>query len=156
MIILKEMTNEDIRIIKKWPTYPPDIAELDYALRDGGWLDYDFYKAFSAYEDNKIIGFTILWKEVESLTVAIALHADEIGKGLGYEVLCKTLQKCFSEYECERVYLDVRKKNLRAKRLYDKVGFKVINEHVMEANGALVPFIKMVIDKDIFLNLNGM
>lgn len=154
MIILKEMTNEHIQIIKKWPKYPPDFAELDYALRDGGWLDFDFYRAFSAIEDNKIIGFTILWKEVESITIAIALHGHEIGKGLGYVVLYKTLQKCFSEYECEKVFLDVRKNNLQAKRLYDKVGFKVVSEHVMEVNGVMVPFFKMFIEKDIFLNLD--
>lgn len=154
MIILKEMTNEHIQLIKKWSEYPPEFKELDYALRDGGWLDSNFYRAFSAIEEDIVIGFTTLWKEDENISVAIALHCDKIGKGLGHIVLCETLQICFSKYGCKNVYLDVRKSNIRAKRLYEKIGFRVVNEHVMEVNAQQVPFYKMVIEKDAFLNFN--
>lgn len=155
MIILREMTNEHVRIIKKWPEYPAEFTELDHALRDGGWLDSDHDKAFSAFEDQTIIGFVVLWKSNESMTVSLALKGDQIGKGLGYVVLCETLVKCFTEFGCKKVFLDVRKTNLRAKKLYDKVGFKIVGEHISEVRGKQVPFYKMAIDKAMFFNSNA-
>ena len=39
MIELRELRDEDIAIIKAWPLYPEEFSDLDYSLRDGGWLD---------------------------------------------------------------------------------------------------------------------
>ena len=39
MFTLRPITSDDIAIIREWPPYPPEFRDLDYALREGGWLD---------------------------------------------------------------------------------------------------------------------
>jgi RimJ/RimL family protein N-acetyltransferase len=45
------------------------------------------------------------------------------GKGVGFEVITRVLEFCFTELELEFVELGVNKKNLRAIALYTRLGF---------------------------------
>jgi hypothetical protein len=38
-IVLSSLEPNDITIIREWEPYPAEFSELDYALREGGWLD---------------------------------------------------------------------------------------------------------------------
>ncbi len=46
------------------------------------------------------------------------------GKGVGFEVINRVLEFCFLDLELELVELGVSKKNLRAIRLYTRLGFR--------------------------------
>ena len=64
MLTLRMLKPDDIQIIKSCPPYPPESAELDYALRDGGWLDEYGTKTGTeimvAEEQGEMVGFSIL------------------------------------------------------------------------------------------------
>ncbi|MBA3015461.1 MAG: hypothetical protein KKD63_05400 [Proteobacteria bacterium] len=38
MIKLRSLVIDDMDAIKRWPPYPPEFGDLDYALRANGWL----------------------------------------------------------------------------------------------------------------------
>ncbi len=52
-------------------------------------------------------------------------------KGVGFEVITRVLEFCFTDLELELVELGVNKKNLRAIRLYTRLGFI---ENTQESN----------------------
>jgi RimJ/RimL family protein N-acetyltransferase len=147
---LRELTDEDRRAIRGWPTYPPDCLELDYALREGGWLDHHGGHArdrlYAAVEDGEVVGFSIIHPgddgEAEFM---IALRGDALGRGLGRQVTLAALDRCFGELGLARVRLVVRKSNLRAQKLYCRIGFAYTGECVISINGKGVEFLNMEI-----------
>lgn len=52
-------------------------------------------------------------------------HSNECGKGIGSWVIRKTLEFAFEELKLHRLSLDVFSFNIRAKKAYEKAGFKV-------------------------------
>ena len=159
MLTLRMLKIEDIRIIKSSPQYPPEFAELDYALRDGGWLDHYSTKTGTeimiAEDQGEMIGFSILSKEEGgSAEFRIAIHPDKLGMGLGKTLATLTLRQGFSSTEISRIWLIVRKNNPRAKKLYEKLHFKNTGECTEEINGKLVDFYRMEIDRETFLKVN--
>ncbi len=155
MILLRPITAADISAIKNWPPYEPDFAQMDYALREQGWLD-DFYNMPGAHlyavEDNVVvIGFTLLniTKDAEA-EFRIALHPHHVGKGIGQEVTQETLRIGFGQLGLERITLIVRKNNPRAARLYERVGFSKNGESVHAVQRKPIEFIDMVITREQF------
>ena len=155
MIILRPLRPADIPVIKSWPQYPPEFSELDYALRDGGWLDMFGKKPGSvilaATNNGEIIGFSILSPDGPGKKeFRIALHPGRLGGGLGRIVLFRTLEYCFADMTVQAVRLIVRKKNPRAQRLYNSVKFHTTGECVEEVLGEPVEFYTMEIDRRTF------
>ncbi len=148
MLILSELRENDISAIKQWPPYPPEFDELDYALREGGWLDEFRGKPgtvyYTAKEGSDRVGFTLLSKTGENeAEFRIALRADKFGQGLGGIITTLTLQKGFEELGLERIHLIVRKSNPRAKKLYERLGFALTGEVTKEVHGKIVDFYTM-------------
>ncbi len=158
MIQLRPITIEDIAEIKKWPSYRNGFKQMDYALRNGGWLDEFWNKPDSwvyITEFNKAnIGFSLLSltadKEAE---FRIAIHPDWVGKGFGKHVTLATLEKGFGQLTLEKIHLIVRKNNHRASRLYKRLGFSKTGESVHMIQGKRIEFIDMLITKEQFNNL---
>jgi diamine N-acetyltransferase len=155
MITIRPLRNEDVPTIKSWPHYYGEFAELDYCLRDGGWLDeYGMKPAatiLAAIEQGEIIGFSILYRDGRgSAEFRIALHPDRIGNGAGRVVLCRTLEYCFADMNIRSVRLIVRKSNIRAQALYAASRFHPTGECTEEIFGSPVEFFKMEIDRRTF------
>jgi len=155
MIILRPLRPADIPVIKSWPVYPPEFSELDYCLRDGGWIDEYGKKPGAAIlvalDYGEMIGFSILARDGRGgAEFRIALRPDRIGKGDGRTVLLRTLEYCFADMTIHTVRLIVRKNNLRAQRLYAAVRFQVTGETTEEIQGQPVPFFTMAIDRRAF------
>lgn len=148
MIKLRRLAAVDIATIQNWPPYPPEFAELDYALRDKGWLaehqGHPDSLLYIAEQDGERIAFTILSRtgaaEAEFL---IALRADKIGQGLGSVITAMTLAKGFSELQLSCIHLIVRKNNPRAIHLYKRLGFAEHGECIKTVNGMPVHFLTM-------------
>jgi diamine N-acetyltransferase len=90
MLMLRMLKPEDIRIIKSCPPYPPEFADLNYALRDGGWLDQYSTKTGTeimvAEEQGELVGFSLISKDDEDCAeLRIAVHPDKLGLGPGKE-----------------------------------------------------------------------
>ncbi len=149
---LQDIQPADFSVIRNWPPYPPEFAELNYALRDDGWLDKFRQKPataiYVARQHGEIVAFSLLSKTAESSAeFRIALRADKLGRGLGKTVAALTLARGFSDPGLNCIHLIVRKNNIRAQHLYRQLGFRETGRALMEINGSLIDFIEMKISK---------
>ena len=66
-MILRNLTEQDVAVIKSWPVYPEESKDLDYALHEAGWiseyLGKEGTKIYVAEENGVLIGFTILSRD---------------------------------------------------------------------------------------------
>jgi diamine N-acetyltransferase len=148
MIVLRYIDDSDRKAVLQWPPYPPDFADLDYALRAGGWLDV--YReipdtvCFAVEKDGELIGFTILSRTgVGAAEFRIALHPDRTGGGLGGRIAELTLEKGFEEMGYDRIHLIVRKANPRAASVYRRMGFTETGSCVKTIDGKMVELLIM-------------
>lgn len=148
MIKLRNLVPNDIDTIRDWPSYPLEFEDLDYALRNNGWLmEYrdrpDTY-CFAIEEAGELIAFTILSKTGETeAEFRIALRADKTGRGLGGTITEMTIAKGFAEFGLIKIHLIVRKNNPRAIQLYTRLGFSKQGECYKSINGKQTHFFIM-------------
>ena len=147
-IVLAPIEPEEIEIIREWETYPPEFAELDYALRTGGWID-EFYtdpltRIFTAKSAHEIIGFSLLSTQDAETEFRIAIKPDKISKGFGKIVTQATLSEFYKNNGTHRLYLIVRFTNTIAQKLYEKVGFVPDKEITKDIREIPVRFLKMI------------
>lgn len=88
MIQLRNLVPDDMVVVSGWPPYPPEFEDLDYALRNNGWLTEYRNKpdtwCFAVEQAGQLIAFTILSKTANAeAEFRIALRADRTGQGLG-------------------------------------------------------------------------
>lgn len=148
MIALSPLKDEDVKIIKTWPPYPQEFSELDYAIRDGGWLDSRENSDYlSIHINEKLIGFIGMSgiKENEA-DILIAMHADYICKGYGSSAMKMAIEYYFRKYNLSKITLVVRKTNHIAKHVYEKLGFKDFGESTYNMQGKLIEFWNMYIE----------
>ena len=147
-------------MISRWPAYPPGFEELDYALRENGWLaEYrgkPDTRCFVAEVSGDAVGFTILSKtDEQEAEFRIALRADRIGQGLGAAVTSATLATGFEEMGIRRIHLIVRQNNSRAIRLYQRLGFAERGECFKNVNGTKTSFLVMDLSLDSYQTLRS-
>lgn len=158
MIELRPLRAEDIDEIKNWPRYHDGFEQMDYALRENGWLDEfrDRTRTWIyAVELNKrIIGFSLLSvTSEENAEFRIAIHPHGTGKGLGREVTLATLRTGFRYLNLAKIHLIVRKNNPRASKLYRSIGFVTTGESVRTIQEKRIEFINMEMTRTKFNNL---
>lgn len=154
MITIRKLQPSDLAEIHNWPAYPPEFAELDYALRENGWLaefhDKPGAQLYVAELAGEVIAFSLLATTGASEgEFRIALRADNIGHGMGKAITGMTLNEGFSTMKLSRINLIVRKNNPRAIRLYHQIGFKKYSECEKIVNGKHVSFLQMTIFKPL-------
>ena len=101
-----------------------------------------------AEESGVAIGFTILSKDSATSRQAefrIALNPDYLGQGFGKMLTRMALEKGFQELELQRIYLIVRKKNPRARRLYENCGFVETGECRKEIQRIMVDLFEICV-----------
>jgi diamine N-acetyltransferase len=155
MIALRPVAPEDVLTIRRWPPYPAEFRDLDYALRQEGWLDEYRNKGTAdilvAECDGEIAGFSIISREQGGTAeFRIALHPERLGQGIGKEIARRSLARGFSDPAIERIRLIVRKNNPRAGRLYEALKFQKTGECIEEIQGTPVEFSTMEIDRATF------
>lgn len=148
MIKLRPISNEDISEIKKWPPYQDGFEQMDYALRDNGWLDEFRNKPdawiYAAEEEGRLAGFSLIAIAAEGeAEFRIALHPRLTGKGIGRQVMLAILQEGFERHKLNKVHLIVRKNNPRAAKLYESVGFRKTGECIHVILGKQIEFVDM-------------
>lgn len=154
MLELRSIETGDAAIIHGWPPYPPEFAELDYALRDNGWLaGYRYIPDTSIYvarERGEIVAFSLLSGTGDARAeFRIALRPDKLGLGLGKTVAALTLARGFSDPGLNCIHLIVRVNNIRAQHLYRQLGFNETGRVSKEINGSLVDFNEMEISTTV-------
>ncbi len=154
-IRLTPLTAENATEIKTWPPYVDEFEQMDYALRDKGWIDEFRGRSvsllYAAKLNSELIGFSLLNKNSsEEAEFRIAIHPLKVGKGLGREITLATLRKGFEEQRLKWISLIVRKTNIRAYRLYERTGFSKTGESVHTIQGRKIEFINMEMSRDKF------
>lgn len=158
MIQLRPLRPEDIAEIKNWPPYNNGFEQMDYALRENGWLDEfrDRSKTwiYAAISNDHVVGFSLLSVTTgEAAEFRIAIHPAWTGKGLGSEVTIATLQAGFRQLNLAEIHLIVRKNNPRASKLYKSIGFVSTGESVHSIQGKEIEFIDMNMTREQFSDL---
>lgn len=147
-IRLRPLQPADRAAIESWPPYPVAFADLDYALRPGGWLD-EFHDRprtwlYAIEQAGELVAFSLLAAtEPGEAEFRIALHPEHSGRGLGQVVASCTLDQAFACLGMQHIHLVVRKNNPRASRLYLRLGFVRRGECRQVVNGRLVDFFMM-------------
>jgi diamine N-acetyltransferase len=157
MVELRPITAEDAAEVKNWPAYTEVFEAMDYALREGGWLDEYWGRPmtwiYTAVLNGQTIGFSLLSttadKEAE---FRIAVHPQWIGRGLGSQIALSTLNKGFCQHGMNRVHLIVRKENQAAFRLYEVLGFTRSGESTRVIQGKTIEFIDMDMSREKFIS----
>lgn len=139
-VMLATLTRHDQDAIRAWPAYPPQYKDLDYALRERGWLDQFPAGAknhrFAAWQKDELLGFSILTETGNNdAEFYLAVRPERLRKGFGKEITQMTLDKAFYELGLERVHLKVRKWHRKAIELYTSSGFKTTGLKDEEING---------------------
>ncbi len=161
MTSLRPLRDADLGQIRGWPPYPGDMAQMDYALRERGWLEEFGSKAdatvYVTEDSGELIAFTILaetsGREAE---FRIALRADRTGLGLGGRITVDTLRRGFGAHGFSCIHLIVRKNNHRGIALYRRIGFAERGECRKDIHGVPVEFIRMEIGREEFVRMHGM
>lgn len=75
-------------------------------------------------EENKCIGYLGLWKIVDEAHITnFAVNPKYQKQGVGHFLIVNAIETCYRE-KIKYITLEVRTSNERAKRLYEKFGFK--------------------------------
>jgi RimJ/RimL family protein N-acetyltransferase len=142
-IRIEPASPEAYELMRKWrypPPYdfydgdvdPPENPERYFAARD---------------EDGDLVGFYYFEPNPPDLDYGLGLRPDLTGRGLGLEFFLAGLEFARELYCPARVFLHVAEFNERARRVYQRAGFRVISSHVrtFERFGE-VPFLTMTDD----------
>ena len=124
-----------------------------------GWRyrpPYDFYdgdpepvrnpERFFEVRDatNRLVGFYYLEPRGDELEYGLGMRPDMTGRGLGLRFVCDGLAFAEHRYRPRRVVLSVAEFNQRARRVYQKAGFRVVSRHVRTFDRfGDVPFVTM-------------
>ena len=94
-----------------------------------------------------MVGFYYFEPKPPNLDYGLGLRPDLVGHGLGLAFFLSGLAFARKRYEPQRVYLHVAEFNERARRVYERAGFRVVSRHVrsFERFGE-VPFVTMAED----------
>ncbi len=108
-------------------------------------FELEYSHKFVIEDQGQILGYAIVWIMYKEATLmSIAIKKDLWGMGLG-----KRLMEFLIEYlkdKVESFFLDVRKSNIRAIRLYQSLGFKIFslrNEYYSDGEDAFQMVLKL-------------
>jgi RimJ/RimL family protein N-acetyltransferase len=139
-LTISEMTEESRVAMQAWRYSPP------YEFYDGDaepLLNPERY--FEARdEDGQLIGFYYFEPKPPGLDYGLGLRPDLTGHGLGLEFFLAGLSFARERYRPSHVFLHVAAFNERARKVYERAGFRVVSAHVrtFERFGD-VPFVTM-------------
>ncbi len=106
--------------------------------------------AFVIYnEKNELIGNCSFDYDEGQIMLGVQMKPDLTGKGMGTEIVETILNFGREKYKFNNIELLVAKFNKRAIRVYEKLGFKIIEEFVWNVNGEEKEFIAMRKEWDI-------
>ena len=110
----------------------PTIMILEKELFSTAWEEEMFIEeiekqyAYVMEIKNKIIGYICGWKLFDEFNITnIAIASDFQKKGFGKALVQFLMSKLLDE-KCFKFFLEVRKSNLAANKLYEGMGFRII------------------------------
>jgi RimJ/RimL family protein N-acetyltransferase len=132
---LIKFSNEYIKLIEKWEGTNELSKYLSHTrpkyLRESDLEAEKHTLFFMIKADEQIIGATWIEKITENdATIGIYIAiANYRGKGIGSKVIKILIERAFKEMKLNKLYLNVREKNVNAIKCYEKCGFKITKEY---------------------------
>ena len=156
MLTLRSLRAADDARIKEWPPYRGMHGRMDYALREGGWLDAFAGEpdtaCYAAEGEGALVGFGLLIGLGGAAELRLAVHPRQLGRGYGRALAELMLQRAFGEHSLAEVRLIVRRDNHLARALYHNLGFRLCGETTRPVMGEDVAFFVMSLPRHRFCN----
>lgn len=140
-VVLRELRREDLEEMERWPKYSePDLRWANFDLHTPAQKDLWFRqevgdpsrRRFAILVEGRVIGMLGL-RHIDyrqrRATLGIRLSAGEVNKGYGTEAIKALLAYAFGTMKLNRIDLDVLENNIRARRCYEKCGFRVTGSY---------------------------
>ncbi|WP_375206504.1 GNAT family N-acetyltransferase [Hyphococcus sp.] len=155
MVRLRPAIKADIQLLKRWDEKPHVIA----AGGDDGWYDWDreiprkadWGELLIAEEGGRPVGVMEIidpaaepshyWGEIEENLRALDIWIGEegdLGRGLGTQMMRAALDRCFADEKVRAVVIDPLESNVRARRFYERLGFRFVERRVFDADECIV------------------
>ena len=108
------------------------VTEIERLVQTHPWSRQQFQESLTSYQctvyekANQVVGLCILQPVLEEANLLLmAIHPNQQGKGLGYELLDYSIQQL--KNNPVQIFLEVRESNIPAIHLYEKTGFHQID-----------------------------
>ncbi len=139
-VVIRTMTAEDLPVVF-------DIELASYSMPWGidtfrGLLRRRDAEALVAEQHGRILGYAIYWWVVDQAELGnVAVTASARGQGIGAALVMAVLARA-ARRAVREVFLEVRPSNPTARRLYERLGFRLVgrrrNYYVRPTEDALV------------------
>jgi ribosomal-protein-alanine N-acetyltransferase len=118
----------------------PDLADLLRAdFRRGRY--FEFVDA-----TGNLVGFFEYKHEVKPLEIGLGLQPDLTGRGLGLNFVTAGMVFARSEFGAKSLSLSVAVFNERARKVYERAGFRPVETYLHRINGIDHEFLRMLAD----------
>jgi RimJ/RimL family protein N-acetyltransferase len=140
--VLREFTRADVDRWLEWPRHtdllfavfnPPAMSARQ---RDSYWASHRQSTAsrqFAVDERAGVLVGKISLREIDwyarSAVLGVSFRPDRLGEGLGTDAMEALLRYFFGPLGMEALFLDVAAHNVRARRCYERCGFRHLGEH---------------------------
>ena len=121
-ILIRSMQTNDVQA----------VTQIEQQVQTHPWTAQQFLESVESYQStvieqqNQILGFCILQPVLDEANLLLmAIHPEFQGKGLGYQLLEKSIE--LLKNHPVQIFLEVRESNLGAIKLYEKSGFHQID-----------------------------
>ncbi|KRM89968.1 GNAT family N-acetyltransferase [Liquorilactobacillus cacaonum] len=147
--VIEKMTQKSAVIVAQWH-YPDEYSFYDMVADPEDYQELmDEEKRGDGYyqvtQSGMLIGFFVVEKtdRQEVVEVGLGMAPELTGQGNGLEFVKIILKYISRVTGSKKVLFDVAKFNIRAQKLYQKIGFEVVNYHEQKTNGGIYPFVLM-------------
>lgn len=133
---VRAFTESDAKEVAGWKYEPPydiyDFGGWKKALAEGSGLtrpelrEREFY---ALEEDGHFAGFFRFMPKEDHIMLAVGLRPDLCGRGRGGELLALARETWAGRYPGWPLRLEVRTFNQRARKSYEKAGFRILEEY---------------------------
>jgi ribosomal-protein-alanine N-acetyltransferase len=149
----RKVTNKDVEDILTWK-YEDEYSFYDNSIQKEkiDWIKGlpEEDKAFSIYNEHKeLVGNCSFYYIEEFFCVGVQMKPHITGKGFGTEFVDSIINFGKQKYNLSHIDLTVAKFNKRAIKIYEKLGFKVVEEFVNTIRGGDYDFVAMRLVFDI-------
>jgi ribosomal-protein-alanine N-acetyltransferase len=122
-----------------------DEDDLKEFLDENSWKD----RYFAVLNDNELVGFYSYDFEDGVMWIGFGLKPELTGRKIGPEFVQAGINFSIERFNYKQNYimLAVAAFNKRAIKVYEKLGFKIVEKYMQKTNGEEIEFIKM--KKDI-------
>jgi diamine N-acetyltransferase len=144
--VLREFTRADVDRWMEWPRHTDPLFQVFNApamsprQRDSYWMSQRQAAASRLFAVDDLggalvgrIGLREIDWYAQSSVLGVSFRPDRLGQGLGTDAMGIFLSYYFGPLGMEALFLDVAAHNVRARRCYERCGFRLLGEHWGEA-----------------------